>query len=272
MRKFLIAFSLLVLTAHSAAAATRAQIDALFDLLSMDAMFEVMRDEGLAYSDELADEMLPGGTGPGWQGIARRIHDPEKMRMIVKAEFLASFGDADAAPLLEFFASETGQRIVELEVQTRRAFLNDAISDQALEAFHDRQEPYDPHLRAISDYIEANQLVEYNVSGALNSNFMFYRGLVEGDAFAMTEEDILREVWTGEDATRADTRDWLYSFLMVAYAPLSVETIGAYVELSKTAEGQALNRALFAGFDEMYKAISLSLGMALARQMQGETL
>ena len=102
MRKFLIAFSLLVLTTHSAAAATRAQIDALFDLLSMDAMFEVMRDEGLAYSDELADEMLPGGTGPGWQGIARRIHDPEKMRMIVKAEFLASFGDADAAPLLEF--------------------------------------------------------------------------------------------------------------------------------------------------------------------------
>ncbi|CUH62466.1 hypothetical protein TG4357_00122 [Thalassovita gelatinovora] len=272
MRKILFILSLFVLSAQSAVAASRIEIEALFDLLSMDAMFEVMREEGLVYSDDLADDMLPGGTGPGWQNIARRIHDPAKMRTIVQAEFEASFGDADAAPLLDFFASETGQKIVALEVQTRRAFLDEAVSDKALELFHERQEPYDPHLQAIADYVEANELIEYNVTGALNSNFMFYRGLVEGGAFAMSEQDILREVWTGEDDTRVETRDWLFSFLMVAYEPLNVEAIASYVDLSKTTEGQALNRALFAGFDEMYKAISLSLGMALARQMQGETL
>ncbi|MDX1742176.1 MAG: hypothetical protein R3186_01070 [Ruegeria sp.] len=272
MRSFLFLLGLLVLTAQSAVAATRAEIDALFDLLSMDTMLEVMQQEGIVYSDDLANELLPGGTNPAWQTIARRIHDPERMSRVLRAEFDESLGDVDAAPLLNFFSSETGREIVALELAARRAFIDQGFTDAALEAFRAQEEPFDAHFDAIRGFVEANDLIEYNLSGALNSNYMFFRGLAEGGAINMSDEDILAQVWAGEEMIRADTTEWLYAFLMVAYEPLSVETLNAYVALSRSPSGRALNRALFAGFDQMYQAISLSLGLALARQLRGETL
>jgi hypothetical protein len=47
-----------------------------------------------------------------------------------------------------------------------------------------RRSEEDPAYRSSDrDFIEANDLVERNVSGALNSNFAFYRGLSDGGAF-----------------------------------------------------------------------------------------
>lgn len=272
MRHFLFTFGLLVLTVQSAAAATRAEIDNLFGLLRIDEMLQVMRDEGIDYGDSLADDMLPGGTGPGWQAIVQRIHDTEKMGAVLRASFDDSFAGADAAPLLEFFGSDSGQRIVGLELEARRAFLDADFSDAALENFRSQDETYEPHLAAIDRFVAVNDLIEYNVSGALNANYMFFLGLAEGGAINLSEEDMLREVWATEEGTRTDTREWIYAYLMTAYDPLSVAEIDAYTALSETGPGQALNQALFAGFDEMYKMISLSLGLALARQMQGESL
>ncbi|MBR9649766.1 DUF2059 domain-containing protein [Thalassovita aquimarina] len=272
MRRFLFILSMLVLTVQSAAAATRAEIDNLFDLLRIEEMLEVMRDEGIAYGDSLADDMLPGGTSPGWQAIVRRIHDPEKMGEILRTTFDDSFADADPVPLLEFFGSEIGRHIVEQELEARRAFLDRDFSDRAVEKFRAQEEPHDPHLAAIDRFVSVNDLIEYNVSGALNANYMFFLGLAHGGAINLSDEDILREVWATEEMTRTDTRDWIYGYLMVAYDALSIAEIEAYTALAETPAGQALNKALFAGFDEMYRLISLSLGLGLALQMEGETL
>ena len=83
---------------------------------------------------------------------------------------------------------------------------------------------------------------------------------------------MLAQVWEQETEIRADTEEWLMAYLMVAYGKLSNAEIEAYVALSETAEGRALNRGLFAGFDGMYADLSYALGLAVAQQARGEDL
>ncbi|HKK96839.1 MAG TPA: hypothetical protein VJ928_01570, partial [Marivita sp.] len=181
-------------------------------------------------------------------------------------------GDADFAPLLEFFTSETGQQIVSLELSARTAMRDEEIEDAARAAFRDLEGTESETLATISDFVETNDLVEANLVGSLNANFMFYLGLVDGGGLEMTEQDILTEVWSSEEETRADTREWVYAFLLMAYRPLEDGVVEDYTELSRTDPGRALNRALFAGFNKMYDDISYALGLAVARQMQVQEL
>lgn len=262
----------IVLAAAALAGPRSAEIDALFDALKMTEMFEVLQEEGRVYGDDLAAEMLPGGTGPAWRAVVARVHDPDDLQQVMRQGFEESFGDTAVAPLLRFFNSEAGQRIIELELAARRAFMEEATEEAAREQFRAAEVPYNAHLSAISDFVAENDLVEMNVAGSLNANYLFMRGLTQGGILEMSEADILQDIWSQEELTRDDTREWVYAFLMMAYQPLTVQEVEAYVALSRTPEGAAMNRALFAGFDQMYGAISMSLGLALSRQMQGETL
>lgn len=221
---------------------------------------------------ELGNDMLPGGSDPYWEHLVARIHDPKNMAQLVRQVFEENFEGIDPAPLVAFFSSEAGQRFVALEIRTRFEFLSGDREEVAREKFRAAPTPFKAHLSAISEYVEANSLIENNVVGALNSNYLFFRGLAEGGAIELSEEDMLRDVWSQEELTREDTREWLFAFLMQAYEPVSPEAILAYAEISRSPEGQAMNRALFAGFDKMYGVISLSLGMALAKQLKGEAI
>jgi len=132
----------------------------------------------------------------------------------------------------------------------------------------------DPRVEMITRFAEANDLVERNVAGALNANLAFYRGMVAGGAFdgGLSESEILADVWSQEAEVRRETEEWLFPFLAMAYQPLSEDDLGAYLAFSETAPGQALNAALFAGFDAMFEAISQDLGLAAARMMTSQDL
>lgn len=252
--------------------AVAADIDRLFAAMQIDRLIGVMRDEGLAYGDSLADEMLGGAPGPGWRALVERIYDRDKMQVVVRAHFADAFGDADTAPLTDFFESEAGQALVAAEIDTRAAFMTPGI-EEAARALWREADKTTPRQRLIADYVGLNDLVEYNVAGAMNANYLFFLGLVEGGAIAMTEDEILSDVWSQEAETRADTREWLFSYLTMAYDDLPPETLESYVALSRTDAGRALNRALFAGFDRMYGDLSLSMGLAVASRMKaGEDL
>jgi hypothetical protein len=256
------------------------EIARLMEVMGLDRIIALMREEGLAYGADLDADMLGGRGGATWAAVVDRIYDAEKMKAVVHRQFQTSFGDADAGPLIAFFESETGRQIVALEVAAREAFMDEAIEEAARESFRrvaadlDAASPraIDPHLSAIDAYIAANDLIGFNVMGAMNANVLFYRGLVEGGAFAMTEAEILSDVWMQEEETRSETREWVYAFLMLAYEPLEPDQISAYADLSGTPHGRAMNRALFESFDLMYGELSRALGLALGRQMQGEEL
>ena len=247
-------------------------LERLFDAIEMDQLIALMRDEGLAYGDSLADEMLPGGADPTWQALVDRIYDTEKMTQVVHGHFSASFGDADTAPLLAFFQSEPGKALISAELETRAAFMSPGVEEGARHIWREADKT-SARQELIADYVAANDLLDYNVAGAMNANYQFFLGLVEGGAIDMTEEEILTDVWAQEAETRNDTREWLFAYLTMAYDDLPDQTIADYTALSRTPAGRALNRALFAGFDRMYADLSLSLGLAIASRMgTGEEL
>lgn len=256
------------------------RISHLMDLMGMDEIVLIMREEGLAYGGELGRDMLAGQGGPVWDRQVDRIYDEAAMSELVRAGFREAFGAADPEPLIRFFEGDTGRQIVALEIAARRAFMDEDIEETAREAFRqvaadmDAPSPrdIDPHLSAIEAYVEANDLIGFNVMGAMNANMLFYRGLIEGGALEMSEGEILSDVWEQEDETHAETREWLYAFLMLAYQPLEASQISGYADLSLTPPGRAMNRALFTAFDAMYGTLSHALGLAIAAQMLTEDL
>lgn len=238
----------------------------LMRALRIDSMLQIMRQEGLAYGGEMAGDIVPGGGG-SWTAMVDGIYNVDWMRDVVAEGMAAVIAQGDSDPLVSFFTSELGVRIIELELAAREAMIDDAVEEAARESYRALAAAEDPRVAQVGRFIEANDLLEANVTGALNASFQFYSGLVNGGGLAMSEAEILADVWAQEEETREDTREWLYAFLLLAYEPLTDEELDAYIALSETVQGRALNRALFSGFNAMYDKISYALGLAAASQM-----
>lgn len=244
----------------------------LYDLLRLDDLVAVMRQEGLSYGQELGTDMFGGSPGAGWSDLLDEIYDTGRMRSLVEARFTAAIDPEAVAPLVRYFDGADGREIVSLEIAAREAMIDDAVEDAARERYRDLSAGDDPRLEPVERFVEAGDLVEANVAGALNASLRFYSGLVDGGAIEMSEDEILREVWSTEEETRADTSEWVHGFLLLAYRPLGAEALADYVDLAETDAGRALNTALFAAFNAMYDDISYALGLAAAREMSTQEL
>ena len=110
--------------------------------------------------------------------------------------------------------------------------------------------------------------------GALSANLAFYQGMAEGGAFGgeMTEDQMLADVWGQEAEVRQQVADWLFPYLALAYGPLSDDELEAYIAYSESPAGQQLNTALFASFDGVFSPVSRALGLAVARELQGQDI
>jgi hypothetical protein len=249
---------------------------AVADALRIDEVMGVMQAEGLDYGAQLEAELFPGGGGARWQAAVARIYDAAAMERRFSQVFGAEIGDEPEAmaAIVDFFGDARGQRIVTLEIEARRALLDEAVEDAAKVAFQDMEAERDPRIGLLQRFAEANDLIEQNVAGALNSNLAFYRGLSEGGAFgeAMAEPDILADVWSQEADIRAETEDWLFPYLALAYQPLPDEDVEAYIAFSETGAGEALNAALFAAFDAIFTDISEELGRSAAQLLSGQDI
>lgn len=248
--------------------------DALLEALQIDRVVAVMRAEGVAQSDELARDMFPGRDPAGWRESVERIYDEDAMRRRLVEGMEGALDGEDVGAMTAFFASPPGERIVELELSAREAMADEAV-DEVARATWGLMAAEDPDRHArIERFIAANDLVEENVEGALNANLAFVRGLSEGGAFPepLPEDELLADVWSAEGRIRAETTEWLGGFLSMAYEPLSDADLDAYIAFSQTEEGQALNRALFEGFDAMFEGLSGELGRAAAAQMVGQDI
>lgn len=250
-------------------------VAALSDILQIGPVIEVMRAEGVAYGAEMAAEMFPGQDGASWQAMVAVIYDPTTMRARFDAAFRTALaGSQQVDEITRFFGSDLGQRLLTLEVEARRALLDDAAEEAARLGYAEMQAAGVTRLQTLQAFVTANDLVDSNVSGAMNANMAFYRGMAEvGDfAEAMPEDQMLAEVWASEPDLRAETEDWLFPYLALAYKPVSDADLQTYVDFSASPAGQAANAALFAAFDVVFVALSRDLGRAAATQMQGQEL
>jgi hypothetical protein len=270
-------FALSALVLAAAPVAVVAQGDdatALYDALRLTEMVGIMREEGLAYGTQIGADMF-GATPPAdWITTVEAIYDPARMEAQVIAALAEATAGQDLGPIVAFFTSEPGATFIDLEVSARRALLDDEVEQMAKEAAAVALADETPLAAQVGRFVAVNDLVETNVVGAMNSTYAFYLGLMDGGGFPaeMTEDDILSDVWAQEPQIRANTEEWVYSFLLLAYGPAAEGDLEAYIAFSETDPGRAANRAVFAAFDGVFEDISLALGRAAARYMATQEL
>lgn len=254
--------------------ATAAQVDVLFDALALSEIIAIMREEGIAYGHQIRDDMFPGQGGAEWAGAIEAIYDATRMEAEVRAALVRALDGRDVAPMIAFFEAEPGASFIRLEVSARRAMLDDAVEAASKEVAGLAMADATPRFALVQRIVEANDLIETNVVGAMNANFAFYLGMMDANAFGlqMGTDEMLASVWAQEDEIRASTTEWVYSFLLMAYQPLTEADLEAYIAFSETQAGRDMNRAMFAAFDGTFDTISRALGAAAARFMVGEEL
>lgn len=270
------AITILAVLTGGFAAPARAEGDAaaLIEALQMRPVLGVMREEGLAYGADLATEWFGGPGGADWQRELDAIYDDDRLFAVFEQRFTSELAGADLGPMITFFTSDLGRRVTTLEISARRAMLDKTVDEAARVALEEAQAAGDPRLALIEDFIVAGDLVEANVASGLNSNLAFYKGVSEGGGmpYAISEDEMLADVWGQEPQIREDTRTWLLSYLNLSYKPLSDNDLMAYTEFSRTKPGVAMNLAMFAAFDEMFSDISSRLGSGAARRVAGQEL
>lgn len=257
-------------------AADQSAVETLMATMQIDQVIEVLRLEGIDYGTSIEDEMFPERGGPAWRATVADIYNPDAMKSAFGEKLvvgLAGKGPA-VARMTEFFASDLGQRVLGLEIEARRALRDEDAEAAAQLAWNDLSAVGGARVDLLQQFVAANDLVDSNVMGALNSNLAFYQGLASTGAFGgeMTEDQMLSDVWAQESEIRQQTEDWVYPYINLAYSSLTDEELRAYVEFSASEAGKQLNSALFAAFDAVFVPISKSLGAAAAQQLKGQDI
>lgn len=253
-----------------------ADVLALSRALRMAEATEILSEEGKSSGRDMAADLPRGVDDPLWSQALTRIYDPVHMEAVFNAALAAALEeDAEATQeATKFFASGIGQEVLALELAARRALMDEAVETAAQRAYG-LLALENPDRQALIDrFVQANDLVESNVMGALNANLAFLRGLAEtgGSELAMDEAEMLSQVWSAEPDTRAETVGWLFPFLTLAYQPLSDEKLETYVDFSESPAGKRLNAAMFQAFDVLFEGISRDLGRAYALSLQGNDI
>lgn len=254
-------------------AAQDTQTDTFLQHLRLDEMIIVMRQEGLVDNATMPEDLLGEATGASWQDTLDEIYDLERMEDTVVAAMLQSLGGGDISEIEDFAASPIWQEAVDLELEARVAMLDTDVADAAVEAYYRHFDKNSRRLRDLQELAETADLIEGNVVGALNSILQFNLGMMHGGFdVGYTEDELLAQIWSEEDAVRNDIAEWLYSFLLLAYDPMDRETLNDQIAFFETEQGQRLNQALFDGFNAMFDAISFDLGEAIANLMHEQVL
>ncbi|MEO0748693.1 MAG: DUF2059 domain-containing protein [Pseudomonadota bacterium] len=261
-----------VLSVQLALADRVAQFDALMDAIRISDTVEILHTEGVQYGSNLIRDMMMDADTPGWRIRVGQIYDEKRMQRLLTTGLTRELAEVDLQPLVAFFASQLGEDIITAELDARKAFFDEAVELAARDRFEDMTGNDDPLVDQITTMMSDSDLVNFNVMGIMNSNLMLYRGLADGGAIDLGEEDILRDVWTQESGVRTESTGWIQGYFLTAYGTLPEGDLETYAAFWRTEEGRALNAALFAVFDQMYEELSYLLGRAAAEQLNSEEL
>ncbi len=269
MRRFLVA-PLFCLLATPLWADARAQV--LMDVLKTDEVALILQAEGLEYAETLNQDLLNGQGGAGWTLQVGAIYSPQRMTETLRGYLESEVQGTEREETITFFASDLGAQIITLENAARAAISDQDVEDAARARYAELEDSDDARLAQIKALVQSGDMIDRNVTAAMNSNFQFMRGLAEGGAVEMTEGEMLAEVTAQQDEITEDTTGWLYGFLLLAYSPLDDAALDKYIAFAQTDAGNALNRALFDGYGAAYADISYALGRAVALNQVAEEL
>jgi len=270
MRRAFLLWPLLLALALPAHADARLSV--LVDVLRLDEIAVILRDEGLDSAEDLNADMLNGQGGAGWQVQVEAIYDPARIVEAVRQALGQELSVEELEQAIDFFASDLGSQIIALENSARVTIRDPDVEQAARLRFAELSQTDDPRLAMLRRLVADGDMLERNVTTAMNSNFQFMRGLADGNGLDMSEEEMLADVNGEAEAIREDTEGWLFGYLLMSYSPLTDKQMQAYIDFGNTAAGQAMNRGLFDGFGAAYEDISYALGRAVALNMTAQEL
>lgn len=250
---------------------SQAQVGELFKTVRLADVLQIMAEESAKHGAQLDASMLEGQGGPGWARIIDGIHDPSRWEQRLQGVVASQLAPEEFTAIQAFFSSAQGQALIDLEVSARRALMDEAVEEASRQRMLQMRGHGDDLVALVARFIEVNNLIDANVVGALNANMAFFDGLAEGSG-APAAGGTTQDVWAQEPEIRANTEDWAFTFLTMAYAPLPDGELDTYIAFSESPAGQAYNRALFVAFDEMFVATSRALGRALGKMLVAEEL
>ncbi|MDT0683849.1 DUF2059 domain-containing protein [Roseicyclus sp. F158] len=259
----------------SVRAADRAEVAPLAEALRIEELMAVMRAEGLAYAIELRDQLFPGEGDARWTAATREIYAMDAMTRVMVEGLVHDMSAEDVTAATRFFESDLGQRIVDLEIAAREGLMEEGVEEASHDHLDELPDADPERMKLLEAFIAANDLLEENVVGALNANLAFFEGLDAGGAYSEEWSEtgsMYGDLWAQEARIRQETGEWIYSYLAMAYAPLTDSELSSYIAFSESDAGIALNTALFGAFDRLYTRISYDLGRGAARFIAGDDI
>lgn len=260
----------------SAVAALATPVEELAKALKLPQLFDVLAEEGLSYGETLESEVFAEAGGQRWRRIVAEIHQADRLEQRSMARLTSALTGQEelVAQMTRYFSSEAGRKVIDFELAARQALIDIDVQQAAEDAHARMQRKEAARAAQYEALIASNDLIEQNVAGALNSNMAFYRGMLAGGGVAgfLPEGDMMADLWAQEPEIRSQTQAWMDAYVTLAYGGLSLSEIEGYVAFSRSAAGQALNRALFAAFNETFDATSFQMGLAVARFSEGQDI
>ena len=245
------------------------------ELIEAPRLVELMREEGLAYGETLATDLIGRPDDAVWAEALQSIYDQGAMLARFEGALDEALTPEEAEPIVAFLEGDLGRRVVDLELAAREAIGDPAAEDAARAVWAEVAEEGGPRAERIEAFIDVNDLVEENVAAGLTANYEFLAGLAEGGGMLgsdTTEDALIAQAYGAEPELRAETEAWLGGYLHLAYGPLSDAELDAYIAFSETEAGRDMNRALFRAFEAMYDGMSRAMGRAAGERMVGEDI
>lgn len=259
----------------TASAQASATTDDILDALLLPELMEIMYEEAMISAEELIADFAPDKAGASWTAAMERVNGAARSEDLMRTEFREALPQEYIDQVARFVRSPQARALVRLEVSARKALADPDVEQASIQALEHYNETHPERLEQVERFVEVNELVDANVIGALNANAAFLTGLSTGAGGTLStgeENEILNDVWAQEPDIRAGTIEWVYSFLMMAYAPVSDSDMEAYIAFSESRPGKALNLALFQAFDVLFVQSSRETGEALALLMSSEDI
>lgn len=241
-------------------------VEALVVSARLESLVHVVATEGARHGIGLETTLFPGRGGSAWGRVVSSIQAPDRLVPVLISVIEDELAQDELAAAVDFYGTALGRKVAAREVDARRAMLDANVEAEAMAAVGG-EAVADDRAALVDEVIDTLDLVSANVSGGLNANYAFYRGLGDGGALArrLTEREMLSMVWDQEPEVRASMSRWLTAYLSRAYAPLSNDELRDYIAFLHTKAGRRLSAALFAGFGRVFEETSYDLGLAAAR-------
>jgi len=272
---FPLAYSALAYSANAQdSTSQKTHLEPLIKAMQLKGVMASIRIEGMQYGKELGQKMLQGRGGDEWLQIVATIYNENGIWDTFYHRLALELQNHEIDEMLAFWQTDIAKQAVGLEISARLAFMDKDIEETARARFREMAAAKHPRATMLREFVEAGDLVQYNLSSAMNSSYAFSLGMVQGGAFkrVLTEEEILRSTWENEAEIRTDITEWLYAYLALAYQPMSDAQLQTYIGFSKTKAGRKLNAAQFAAYDDVFNQVSKALGLAAAQFLRGSDL